>query len=89
MVNKQPTYKSIKEWVDTLKDYKLETVYFSITTKPKVRLKSNIFWDYDPIERKELEAAFNQEVNRLMIEHRVQQAEFDIRMMKHKLFYEC
>lgn len=89
MINKQATYSSIKEWANTLKDYRLETVYFSVTAKPRVVLKSQLHWCYDPVEQKEIEKAFNQEVNRLMVEYRLQQAEFDAQMMnmnaRHKL----
>jgi hypothetical protein len=41
MINKQPSYSSIKAWADKLEDYKLEDVYFSVTAKPRVILRSN------------------------------------------------
>lgn len=40
MINKQPSYSSIVEWANKLKDYELDNVYFSVKEKPRVKLKS-------------------------------------------------
>lgn len=39
MINKYPSYSSIKKWANKLKDYELDNVYFSIKDKPRVKLK--------------------------------------------------
>lgn len=43
MINKYPSYSSIVEWANKLKDYELDNVYFSITGKPRVILKADPF----------------------------------------------
>lgn len=46
MINKQPSYSSIQEWANKLHDYELDNVWFSVTQKPRVKLKATSMFGY-------------------------------------------